>query len=64
MPLDLAALCQQGIDLPSSLQPVLLVEAGIEVVLLGEVIGGLANHGLALGGIDPPGTAGDRGLGH
>ena len=63
VPSGLATLSQQGIDLPGGLRPVLLVEARIEVTLLGEVVGGLANHGLALGGIDRPGADGGWGLG-
>lgn len=42
------ALGQEGIDLPGGFFPIQAIEAGVEAMLLGDEVGGFANHGLAL----------------
>lgn len=39
---------QEGIDLLGRLFPIQRIQAGVEAMLLGDEVGGIANHGLAL----------------
>lgn len=43
-----ATLGQEDVDLLGRLFPIHAIEAGVEAMLLGDEVGGFANHGLAL----------------